>query len=316
MHVVAALLSYPPIRYIGSELATAHLLEALVARGHTATVTVGERAGWRGWTHNGVRVVHRRDWRKAGRPDVVLVHADAHLPGTLLARRSRCPVVAFAHNGQASVATGLRQSKPALVCVAADWLRAELGHPDALLVRPWTDVYVDPTHGDAVTLINLNENKGGDLFWRLVAAMPDVDFLGVRGGYGVQVDAPFERPGNATVLPHMPADDMDARVWSRTRVLLMPSQRETWGRTAVEASARGVPVVAHPAPGLRECLGDAGTFVDRGDVGGWVAAVRRLLDGRRWPAASRRAVAHARALDLDVDVDTFCTAIETLGRPS
>lgn len=316
MHVVAALLSYPPARWIGSELATADLLEALVARGHTAAVTVGEHRHGRGWEHRGVKVVHRRDWRKAGRADVVICHVDAHFHGSLLARRYRAPLVGICHNGESAVATGLRQARPVLTVVTADWLRRTLDLPDALVVRPWTDVHVPPVHGDAVTLVNLAENKGGDLFWRLAQAMPDVPFLGVKGGYGAQVDAPFERPGNAAVLPHVPAADMNERVWSRTRILLMPSRRETWGRTAVEATARGIPVIAHPAPGLLESLGAAGVFVDRDDVDEWVAAIRRLMDGRRRPAASRRAIAHAHTLDLDADRDAFCTAIETFGRPS
>jgi glycosyltransferase involved in cell wall biosynthesis len=56
-------------------------------------------------------------------------------------------------------------------------------------------------------------------------------------------------------------------------VLMVPSVHESYGMAAVEALASGIPVIAHPTPGLREALGDAGTFVDRADVRVWVAAV-------------------------------------------
>ena len=313
MHIVAALLSYPPARYIGSELSTATLLEAMVGRGHTAAVVVGERRySSKGYHRNGIEVRHRRDYRRVGVPDVVLCHVDAYVHAVPIARRAKAPLVGICHNGEPSVASGLRLARPDLVCVVAPWLRRHLDQPNALVVRPFTDVDVAPTHGDAVTLIGLSEAKGVGVFWSLAEAMPDVKFLGVKGGYSPQTSGPALP--NVTLLPHVPADDMDERIWSRTRVLLMPSQRESWGRTAVEASARGIPVIAAPTPGLCESLGPAGTFVDRDDLAGWQSAVRRLLDGRRWGAASRRSIAHARSLHLDDDVTAFCDAVENLRR--
>jgi glycosyltransferase involved in cell wall biosynthesis len=165
------------------------------------------------------------------------------------------------------------------------------------------------TPGDCITLINLYDSKGGGLFWRLAEAMPDRKFLGVLGAYGDQVvkDLP-----NVEVLQHVPGDQMAAHVYSRTRVLLMPSVYESWGRTGVEAFASGIPVIAHQTPGLAESLAEGGIFVDREDQAGWVAMLRALEDPAEWQAASERALARSRELDPSEDLAAWCDAIEAL----
>ena len=78
----------------------------------------------------------------------------------------------------------------------------------------------------------------------------------------------------------------------------MPSELETWGRTAVEAMSSGIPVVANPTPGLRECCGAAAIYVDRGDLEGWIGALRRLKSDRKYyNTQSKLALERSRALD-------------------
>ena len=60
----------------------------------------------------------------------------------------------------------------------------------------------------------------------------------------------------------------------------MPSNNETWGRTAVEAMASGIPVIHSESPGLVECVGGAGIQCDRIDVDGWCQSIRRILGDR------------------------------------
>jgi glycosyltransferase involved in cell wall biosynthesis len=146
--------------------------------------------------------------------------------------------------------------------------------------------------GNRITLINLNNNKGGDLFWKIAKAMPTHEFLAVRGAYQQQI-IPRHIPSNVKLMDHTstPRD-----IYSQTRVLLMPSLLETWGRTAIEAGVSGIPTIAHRSPGLEEALGIAGRFADRDNLSEWVDAIRALDDPIEYERAS--ALSLSRVSDL------------------
>jgi glycosyltransferase involved in cell wall biosynthesis len=96
---------------------------------------------------------------------------------------------------------------------------------------------------------------------------------------------------------------------------MVPSVHESCGMAAVEALASGIPVIAHPTPGLREALGDAGTFVDRPDVRGWVAAIRELYpDGERWDAAVASGFARSAFLadQMNTEIKQWVEAVQAL----
>jgi glycosyltransferase involved in cell wall biosynthesis len=59
-------------------------------------------------------------------------------------------------------------------------------------------------------------------------------------------------------------------------IVLCPSVEESFGRTAAEAMANGLPVVASDIEPLRDVLGDAGMFFPVGAVDSAAATVRRL----------------------------------------
>jgi dsDNA-binding SOS-regulon protein len=129
---------------------------------------------------------------------------------------------------------------------------------------------------NVVCLINCDANKGGNIFNDLALKMPDIKFLGVKGAYGDQI-----------VLEHPPANlvyidtQKDIRVvYKQIGILLMPSIKETWGRTAVEAMASGIPVIHSEATGLVECVGGAGILCMRNDRDAWEHAIRRLLNDK------------------------------------
>jgi glycosyltransferase involved in cell wall biosynthesis len=104
-------------------------------------------------------------------------------------------------------------------------------------------------------------------------------------------------------------------VYARTRVLLMPSERETWGRVGVEAMCSGIPVIAHPTEGLRESLGVAGMFVDRDDVAGWVRTVHKLMTrANSWRYASRLALKRSAELNPAKSIEQFAERVEALQR--
>lgn len=320
MRVLAMVPDYPP-RGVGSWVMTHTMLRALVARGHAVDVVLVAPTG-EPYELDGVRVWPHRDksdpFRFIDDASVLVTHVESAGRPIALGNARGVPVVQIAHNAGAFTESALRRRAAALTVFNSQHVAAQLG---SLCVRsvvihppvPAADYATTP--GDTVTLVNLSEDKGADVFYALAERFPDRVFLGVRGGYGTQVvPAGDDDLPNVEIVDHVPPDRMRDRVYARTRVLLMPSAHESWGRVGVEAMCSGIPVIAHPTAGLRESLGEAGTFCDRDDVDAWETALRRLLDGRRWRAASRRALARAAALDPADDLDRWCSEIEALGR--
>lgn len=64
-------------------------------------------------------------------------------------------------------------------------------------------------------------------------------------------------------------------------MLLLPSRYEGFGFTALEAMARGCPVLASDIPALREVSGDGAMLLGPDDEAAWADAIRRLLVDRR-----------------------------------
>jgi len=131
---------------------------------------------------------------------------------------------------------------------------------------------------DVVCLINCNANKGGELFKELAYKMPDVQFLGVKGGYSNQV-VDSNPPPNLKYIENQ--KDITV-VFKKVGILVMPSKNETWGRTAVEAMAAGVPVIHSEASGLVECVSGAGIMCVHDDKDAWEDAIRRLISDRAY----------------------------------
>ena len=157
----------------------------------------------------------------------------------------------------------------------AEWSRDALMYRrDGIVVNPPVDYrnWVRQTKGEYITLVNYNENKGGATLREVARMMPDRKFLAVAGGYGKMVS---DQPDNVEIMPNTP--DMQA-VYEQSRIVLMPSDYESWGRVAGEAMACGIPVIASPTPGLRENLKSAGTYVARTDYNAWVRAIRKFDD--------------------------------------
>jgi glycosyltransferase involved in cell wall biosynthesis len=59
----------------------------------------------------------------------------------------------------------------------------------------------------------------------------------------------------------------------------------------------GIPVISSGTPGLRENCGDAGIYVERNDIKGWVEAIARLDTPVKYRKASERAKLRSRELD-------------------
>jgi glycosyltransferase involved in cell wall biosynthesis len=144
-----------------------------------------------------------------------------------------------------------------------------------------------------VTLINLNDNKGGNVLIQIAKKMPDVQFMGVGGGYDTQIRD--EKLKNITYVNNTPEIK---EIYKETDILLVPSRQESWGRVAIEAISSGIPVIANPTPGLREALDYCGIYISRDEIDEYVKMIRKLkTDENYYKKVSTLSVKRSRELD-------------------
>lgn len=111
-----------------------------------------------------------------------------------------------------------------------------------------------------------------------------------------------ERLGIAPSVRFLPAQSrrQAAALLASSALVLVPSHSETFGLTALEAAACGVPVIASAHTGLLEAVphGIAGELLPDREPGTWAAAIAALLgDDRRRARLGASARTHAEAHD-------------------
>ena len=326
LSIVARVHAMPPEHNAGAEHMLVSMLRPLVERGHDVSVWLSRYGkAHKEYDYRGIKVVpleSRLDFPTAvKRADVLLAHLETVPSTASLARGYGKKLVVVCHNTHRPTFRDMAGGGTALAVYNSQWMEREAElffaeypksvRPDAnLIVRPpvFADEYATKP-GKAITLVNCNPEKGGKVLKALAERMPDQQFLAVKGAYGEQIlpDLP-----NVEIVEHVAGEDMREKVYARTKVLLMPSSYESWGRAGVEALASGIPVVAHPTPGLCESLGEAGIFVDRADAAGYEAVLRKLGAAAEYRLASKRAKARSTELDPAADLAAWCAAVEGL----
>lgn len=307
MNIFISLHAYPPQHCAGGEMYIHNMAKQFVKAGHKVRVLLNhsERDGiTKTYEIDGVEVWPRNRslenffiWA-----DRIITHLGwTHWTVTHAQRIFKKPVFFVVQNTHhySSVADS---EKPVGIIYNSQWAKDQLQYPQPNIVMPPPidyreyDLGLDPSKNKYITLINLNENKGGNVFWEIARAMPDKRFLAVKGGYDEQIiqDLP-----NVTVVEHTPNI---SDVYRATRILLMPSAYESWGMCATEAMCNGIPVICTPTPGLKENCGGAALYVGnapvltaktlggndndlpkvsgRDDVAAWVKQIR-LLDNKK-----------------------------------
>jgi glycosyltransferase involved in cell wall biosynthesis len=153
-----------------------------------------------------------------------------------------------------------------------------------------------------VTLLNVNENKGGKVLVELARRMRDVPFVGVRGSYSAQLAAE-EAPN----LRYLPTAEDPRPIYAAAGIYIMPSKSESWGRAALEAMSVGVPVIASTAHGIREATGgECAAYCRPDDIGCWEQTIRRLRgDAEFYRDAVRRGKERVRRLAQEDDFAAF-----------
>lgn len=179
----------------------------------------------------------------------------------------------------------------------------------------------EPFQGDCITLINANENKGVHQFLELARRMPDRKFLGVRPYYG-NMTTPLPLGGNIDWIPF--SDDIRT-ILRRTRILLVPSYYESFGRVAVEAMVNGIPVLyskpakSSPYPGgsiegMQSWIGDAALACDRDKPEEWMLAIGLLDEPEMYAKWSELSKAHIESMNLFTEASRIAGLVESFAR--
>ena len=280
---------FPGEHNAGSETTVHAALRAMVRRGHEVQV-ICDRSVTAPYNIDGIEVV--RPPRRGAQSwledfvkdcDLLITHLDLTSQAMGLATNANKPLVHFIHNPvqlsywhikEKAFGGGGWAPSCRLVVFNSHWIAEKENWPGPyIVVHPVVESeYYRCQTGDAITLVNPTPGKGVETFKALAKQMPDRHFLAVEGGYGEQIiKQSYE---NIEWMAHTP----DARNFFRkTKVLLMPSEAESYGRVGIEAACAGIPTIAHPTEGLKEAFGDSGIFLDRNNVPAWQAEIERLL---------------------------------------
>jgi glycosyltransferase involved in cell wall biosynthesis len=128
---------------------------------------------------------------------------------------------------------------------------------------------VDTSKAEYITLINHNENKGGKILIEIAKRMPNHKFLAVQGGYYLQIT-------DAKVLniKYVGITEDIRKYLAMTKLLIAPSEYDSYGMAQVEALCCNIPVIASDIAGFRESLADSAIYVNRNDIDSWVEAIK------------------------------------------
>lgn len=247
---------------------------------------------------------------------LLLSNFSYYIPTMKIAKKAErpCILVMHSHEQQRILRLGkqLIGQKNLHIIYNSEWMRqvySSFGYHSTVLYPPvfWKDYRVSTTK-QYVTLINVNENKGGKILIELAKQMPNVEFLGVRGGYEAQIID--KRIPNITYIPNTPHIQ---EVYAKTQILLVPSREESWGRVAIEAMSSGIPVIAHPTPGLKEACSYAGIFADRTNLQEWIHLIQRLkTDTAFYKKQSDLALKRAQELDPTPQLQKLSTWLQEI----
>ena len=175
---------------------------------------------------------------------------------------------------------------------------------------------LEPFRGDCITLVNANVNKGVQQFLDMARRLPQHKFLGVLPYYGERQVPPA--PYNVEWVPFN--DDIRA-ILKRTRILLVPSYYESFGRIAVEAMLNRIPVIySKPNPksvypggsteGLDEWIQPAGIGCIRDNIDEWVTAIRSLDNESVYSEKAEHSRHHIEGMNIFVEASRIAGLVE------
>jgi len=320
MNILFHIHAYPPDYLAGAETMAHRFAKYLVSVGHDVKVLHPETK--RDGVFEGVKVLsfnkENQDWKNSYNKewewaDVVFTHLVYTHYCLNKARFHKKKVIHIIHNSFGDYLLKLRTKNNFLV-YNSEFVKNNLDYNHkGILVKPPVDYReyekVKPK-GEYITLVNLNENKGGEQFIQIAKRLPQYKFLGVEGGYYEQIKDTKVR--NIKYVGQQ--KDMKA-IYASSRLVLMLSEYESYGQVAVEAISCGVPVISTPTLGLKESLGMNGIFIARDDIDSWVNKIVELMDNQeKWFEESEKARLRAKDLDPLKQLKELNNFVEYVGK--
>jgi N-acetyl-alpha-D-glucosaminyl L-malate synthase BshA len=145
------------------------------------------------------------------------------------------------------------------------------------------------------------------IFARVNAELPSRLIMVGDGPDRVAAEDETRRLGVETSVSFLGKIDNVAPLLATADLFLLPTESESFGLSALEALASGVPVIGTRAGGLPEVVrdGETGFLCEVGDVEGMARiALELLLDPERWQAMSTLGAADARARFSETEIVT------------
>ena len=297
--------NFLPTTFAGSEISAYETIKYLRSRGHKICIFVNN---WKVDEYDGFKI-YKYDKNisfcksEILNADIILFQMHDKLENLEIIRQRDTPVYLFIHMVN-SYSWILQQRVPFDVFVIYNSHMTQDTLPTLhsnMRMIPYVDtnklkgLRQTTINNDIVCLINCNENKGGNMLKRLAEKMPDVQFMGVKGGYSSQVVV-----SNLQNLTYIENQKDIITVFKQIGILIMPSKNETWGRTAVEAMTAGVPVIHSESPGLVECVGGAGIMCMHDDENAWENSIRKLIGDRAYREHLRQ-YGFKRVVEIEIE---------------
>lgn len=311
MNILCSIHLYPPKHNCGAEYMLHRINKYLISKGHHVRVLLHQANHYKitnNYVFDGIDVFPPNpvvienlfNWS-----NIIITHLDYTKWTVSYAAMRKKPVFHLIHNSHPYPEI-INAERNQHIVYNSKWLKEELGYKfDNFTLNPPIDSSffnsdIDPWENDFITLINLNENKGGKIFEQIARALPNKKFLAIRGSYDEQI---IPNSPNITVMENT---SNIKEVYKKTKILLMPSKYESWGMTASEAMTYGIPVICTETPGLKENCDKAGIYIkNRDDIKEWINAICRLDEEKNYKSASRKATIRAKEQASNDNLEKF-----------
>lgn len=250
---------------------------------------------------------------RTARPSVLHTHGyKAGIFGRIVARLCRIPVVTTYHAGET----------PSGMLALYDWLDRQTARlaskvfavspqiaqrlpVDSKVIDNFVDTSeLDISNGDQIAFVGrLSAEKGPDYFLQLACHFPEYHFH-IYGDGPQATELKASAPGN--IIFHGQQNDM-ASIWPDVGLLVMPSRYEGLPMAALEAMARGIPVLASRVGALDQLVdsGSNGWLVTPGNSNELIKCLQLWLDmsaqqRNRFKQAARQKILRRFSADIAI----------------